>query len=78
MYDVQTLRRNEFPITQEFIYFHNAGVAPLPTRTKNKMQWSVHTGLTVEQTDSLVFIMKMPMSARYGRRFPTTGGYGRQ
>jgi selenocysteine lyase/cysteine desulfurase len=41
MYDVQALRQNEFPITQEFIYFHNAGVAPVPTRTKNKMQWAV-------------------------------------
>ena len=40
MYDVQALRQAEFPITQEFIYFHNAGVTPLPTRTKNKMQWA--------------------------------------
>ena len=40
MYDVQALRQTEFPITQEFIYFHNAGIAPLPTRTKNKLQWA--------------------------------------
>ncbi|MCB8942709.1 MAG: aminotransferase class V-fold PLP-dependent enzyme [Ardenticatenaceae bacterium] len=40
MYDVAALRQSEFPITQEFVYFHNAGVAPLPTRTKNKMQWA--------------------------------------
>jgi selenocysteine lyase/cysteine desulfurase len=41
MYDLATLRQNEFPITQEFIYFHNAGSTPLPTRSKNKMQWAV-------------------------------------
>lgn len=41
MYDIDSLRQNEFPISRDYIYFNHAAISPLPTRTKNKMQWVV-------------------------------------
>ncbi|MEZ4644635.1 MAG: aminotransferase class V-fold PLP-dependent enzyme [Chloroflexota bacterium] len=41
MYHVAALREAEFPITQEHIYFNNAGIAPLPQRSQQKMAWAL-------------------------------------
>src|SRR5687768_11227948 len=41
MYDLEKLRREEFPLSAEYIYFNHAGISPLPVRTRNKMQWAV-------------------------------------
>jgi selenocysteine lyase/cysteine desulfurase len=38
MYDIDALRRDEFPLTEEHIYFNNASIAPLPQRTKRAME----------------------------------------
>ncbi|MBZ0305153.1 MAG: aminotransferase class V-fold PLP-dependent enzyme [Anaerolineae bacterium] len=40
MYDIQLLREQEFPLSSEVIYFNHASISPLPTRTRQKMQWS--------------------------------------
>lgn len=32
-YDIETLRREQFPITRDTVYFNHAGVSPLPQRT---------------------------------------------
>lgn len=41
MYDLDSLRQNEFPLMAERVYLNNANAAPLPLRTRNKMHWSV-------------------------------------
>ncbi len=41
MYDIQTLRQTEFPLSQNYIYFNHAGISPLPIRTRDKMQWAI-------------------------------------
>ena len=41
MYHVAALREAEFPITQEHLYFNNAGIAPLPQRSQQKMAWAL-------------------------------------
>ncbi len=38
MYDVESLRRNEFPLSQETAYLNHAAVSPLPARTRRRMQ----------------------------------------
>lgn len=40
MYDLTTLRQEEFPITQQYLYFNNAGIAPLPARSQNRLHWA--------------------------------------
>lgn len=41
MYDITTLRQNEFPVSHNYIYFNHAGISPLPIRTRDKVQWAV-------------------------------------
>lgn len=41
MYDITFLRETEFPITQEYCYFNNASIAPLPQRSQKKMAWAL-------------------------------------
>lgn len=39
MYNLNTLRQKEFPLSAEYIYFNHASISPLPMRTQHKMQW---------------------------------------
>lgn len=39
MYDLNTLRQREFPLSNDYIYFNHAAISPLPVRTKNKVKW---------------------------------------
>jgi cysteine desulfurase / selenocysteine lyase len=41
MYDINALRQNEFPHSQNQIYFNHAAISPLPQRTRRKMNWVV-------------------------------------
>ena len=41
MYDVDQLRADEFPISENAIYFNHASTAPLPRRTQQKITWSI-------------------------------------
>jgi selenocysteine lyase/cysteine desulfurase len=41
MYDIQTLRANEFPHTAEIAYLNNAGIALLPQRAKRAAQEAI-------------------------------------
>lgn len=38
MYDIETLRRNEFPLSDSEIYFNHASISPIPMRTRRKME----------------------------------------
>jgi len=37
-YDVEALRRTQFPITQDTVYLNHAAVSPIPQRTFDAMQ----------------------------------------
>jgi selenocysteine lyase/cysteine desulfurase len=41
MYDIEQLRREEFPHSAELVYLNHAGISPLPQRTARKVQWVV-------------------------------------
>jgi len=41
MYNLELLRKSEFPISQEILYFNHAGHSPLPTRTQAKVKWAL-------------------------------------
>lgn len=41
MYDLNTLRQTEFPLSAHHLFFNHASISPLPTRTKKKMQWVI-------------------------------------
>lgn len=41
MYDVQKLRRDEFPLSEEYLYFNHASISPLPARTRERMAEAV-------------------------------------
>jgi len=41
MYDIEQLRREEFPHADGLIYLNHAGISPLPQRTARKVQWVV-------------------------------------
>jgi cysteine desulfurase / selenocysteine lyase len=41
MYDIYALRQQEFPHSQQKIYFNHASISPLPQRSKRKMKWAV-------------------------------------
>ena len=41
MYDIEQLRRDEFPHSAEFAYLNHAGIAPLPQRTKRETQQAI-------------------------------------
>ncbi|NJL92261.1 MAG: hypothetical protein HC915_00325 [Anaerolineae bacterium] len=41
MYDLDQLRRTEFPLSAHELYFNHAGISPIPERSRQKMQWSV-------------------------------------
>jgi selenocysteine lyase/cysteine desulfurase len=38
MYDIDRLRREEFPHSSEVVYLNHAGISPLPQRTKREVQ----------------------------------------
>lgn len=38
MYDIEALRREEFPLSETEIYFNHASISPLPARTQRRMQ----------------------------------------
>ena len=38
VYDVEKLRREQFPVSQEFTYLNHAGISPLPTVTANAVR----------------------------------------
>lgn len=38
MYDIEALRRDEFPLSETEIYFNHASISPIPTRTRKKME----------------------------------------
>src|SRR5687767_11006763 len=40
MYNLDHLRQTEFPLSNEIIYFNHASISPIPTRTRNKVQWA--------------------------------------
>lgn len=37
MYDIQKLRRDEFPLSKSEIYFNHASISPIPERTRRRM-----------------------------------------
>ena len=41
MYDLDSLRHNEFPFSAELTYLNHAGISPLPQRTKRRVQWAI-------------------------------------
>lgn len=41
MYDIDQLRREEFPHSAELTYLNHAGISPLPQRTKRVVQWVI-------------------------------------
>jgi cysteine desulfurase / selenocysteine lyase len=41
MYDINALRKQEFPYSETQIYFNHAAISPLPQRTRRKMNWVV-------------------------------------
>ncbi|HSM57225.1 MAG TPA: aminotransferase class V-fold PLP-dependent enzyme [Candidatus Sulfomarinibacteraceae bacterium] len=41
MYDVQKLRRDEFPLSEAYLYFNHASISPLPVRTRERMTVAV-------------------------------------
>lgn len=41
MYDIETLRHTEFPISQDEIYFNHASISPIPRRTQKRMKEAV-------------------------------------
>lgn len=41
MYDIEQLRREEFPHAAEVVYLNHAGISPLPQRTARRVQWVV-------------------------------------
>ncbi len=51
-FDVAALRASEFPITQEYVYLLNCGIAPAPARTARRVQdfvqQSMQRGVLVE------------------------------
>lgn len=50
MYDIDNLRRTEFPHSAELAYMNHAGISPLPQRTKRAIQAAVD-GLSVNPND---------------------------
>ncbi|MFP4323639.1 MAG: aminotransferase class V-fold PLP-dependent enzyme [Anaerolineales bacterium] len=40
MYDLEQLRQTEFPLSNDYIYFNHASIAPIPARARDKMRWS--------------------------------------
>lgn len=40
MYNLNTLRQKEFPLSENSVYLNHASVSPIPTRTKEKMIWA--------------------------------------
>jgi selenocysteine lyase/cysteine desulfurase len=60
MYDLEQLRREEFPLSQNLLYFAHASVSPLPTRTRQAMQDALECfaedplGYWVKEGDALV------------------------
>ena len=38
MYDIEALRRSEFPLSKSEIYFNHASISPLPARTRKRME----------------------------------------
>ncbi len=40
-YDIDQLRREEFPHSSEIAYLNHAGISPLPVRTQRKVQWVI-------------------------------------
>jgi selenocysteine lyase/cysteine desulfurase len=41
MYDLETLRQTQFPVSTEALYFNHASISPLPVVARDKMAWSV-------------------------------------
>jgi selenocysteine lyase/cysteine desulfurase len=41
MYDLESLRRDEFPLSENLAYLNHAGISPLPQRTKREVQWAI-------------------------------------
>lgn len=41
MYDIQSLRRNEFPHSENLTYLNHAGISPLPQRTKREISAAI-------------------------------------
>ena len=41
MYDIESLRRDEFPHSKDTIYLNHAAISPLPQRSKKRIQWTV-------------------------------------
>lgn len=41
MYNIEQLRADEFPGSQETIYFNHGGISPLPARTQARVKWAI-------------------------------------
>lgn len=41
MYDLESLRQNEFPHSKDTTYLNHAAISPLPQRSKKHIQWAV-------------------------------------
>lgn len=41
MYDLDALRKSEFPLSQDTIFFNHAGISPLPVRSREKVKWAL-------------------------------------
>ena len=67
MYDINALRREEFPISADYIYFNHASISPLPTRTRNKMQWA--TGRLAEHPLNHFMEDGLPMFTAFNENF---------
>lgn len=41
MYDIEQLRREEFPHSNQIAYLNHAGISPLPARTQQRVKWAI-------------------------------------
>lgn len=52
MYDIENLRREEFPHSAELVYLNHAGISPLPQRTKRDVHWAIEQ-MAIDPNDYL-------------------------
>jgi cysteine desulfurase / selenocysteine lyase len=66
MYDLESLRQSEFPLSANNLYFNHAGISPLPQRSRNRMQWAVSR--LAEQPTSHFVAEGIPMMESFSRQ----------
>ena len=60
MYDIEQLRKSEFPSSSEYVYFNHASISPLPARTRQLMEEALQQ--LSEQPMSFFMKALMPVS----------------